>query len=185
MVGGRGEDKFNRAVQAFRSPGSAIKVFAYTAAIDKGITAADIYVDEPVEYVLATGETWSPRNYYPVFDGEMTIREAIERSINTIAVEVVNQLGFNTVIEYGKKMGITSFVESGRVNDLGLSPLALGRLTKGVCPLEMASAYGVLANKGIRVEPIAILKVTDYHGNVLEENTPAKKWCSARKPLIS
>ncbi|NLM69479.1 MAG: PBP1A family penicillin-binding protein [Firmicutes bacterium] len=175
MVGGRGEDKFNRAVQAYRSPGSAIKVFPYTAAIDKGITAADIFVDEPIEYVLANGETWSPRNYYPVFDGEMTVREAIERSINTIAVQVVNQLGFNTVIEYGKKMGITSFVESGRVNDLGLSPLALGGLTKGVSPLEMASAYGVLANNGIRVEPIAILKVTDYHGKVLEENTSRKE----------
>ena len=125
MVGGRGEDKFNRSVQAYRSPGSAIKVFAYTAAIDKGVTAADIYVDEPVEYVLASGETWSPRNYHPVFDGEMTVREAIERSINTVAVAVVNQLGFNTVIEYGKKMGITSFVESGRVNDLGLSPWLL------------------------------------------------------------
>ncbi|HKM18394.1 MAG: PBP1A family penicillin-binding protein [Firmicutes bacterium] len=175
MVGGRGEDKFNRSVQAYRSPGSAIKVFAYTAAIDKGVTAADIYVDEPVEYVLASGETWSPRNYHPVFDGEMTVREAIERSINTVAVAVVNQLGFNTVIEYGKKMGITSFVESGRVNDLGLSPLALGGLTKGVSPLEMASAYGVLANNGIRVEPIAILRVTDYHGNVLEENTPRKE----------
>ncbi|HHT36942.1 MAG TPA: penicillin-binding protein 1A [Firmicutes bacterium] len=170
MVGGRGEDKFNRAVQAYRSPGSAIKIFPYTAAIDKGVTAADIYVDEPIEYVLANGETWSPRNYYPVFDGEMTVREALERSINTIAVQIVNQLGFNTVIEYGKKMGITSFVEAGRANDLGLSPLALGGLTKGVSPLEMASAYGVLANNGIRVEPIAILKVTDYHGNILEEN---------------
>ena len=77
MVGGRGEDKFNRAVQAYRSPGSAIKVFPYTAAIDKGITAADIFVDEPIEYVLANGETWSPRNYYPVFDGEMTVRKQL------------------------------------------------------------------------------------------------------------
>lgn len=174
MVGGRGEDKFNRAVQAYRSPGSAIKIFAYTAAIDQGFTAADVFTDEPAEYVLTTGDTWSPRNYGGNFQGEMTIREAVEQSINTIAVEVVNQLGFNTIIEYGKKMGITSFVEQGRVNDLGLSPLALGGLTRGVSPLEMASAYGVLANQGIRVEPIAILRVTDSQGNVLEENTPQK-----------
>jgi len=175
MVGGRGEDKFNRAVQAYRSPGSAIKIFAYTAAIDQGYTAANIFVDEPTEYVLANGEKWSPKNYSGTFAGEMTLREAVEKSINTVAVEVVNKLGFKTVIEYGKKMGITSFVESGRINDLGLYPLALGGLTKGVSPLEMASAYGVLANGGILVEPIAILKVTDSHGNVLEENTARKE----------
>ncbi len=172
MVGGRGEDKFNRAVQAYRSPGSAIKVFAYTAAIDQGFTAADIFVDEPMEYVLTTGESWSPRNYGGDFYGEMTMREAVEKSINTIAVEVVNQLGFNTVIEYAKKMGIKSLVEQGRVNDLGLSPLALGGLTKGVSPLEMASAYGVLANQGIKAEPMAIIRVTDSNGSILEENTP-------------
>lgn len=175
MVGGRGEDKFNRAVQAYRSPGSAIKVFPYTAAIDKGITAADIYVDEPIEYVLAGGETWRPRNYGNDFRGETTVREAIEVSTNTIAVQVVDQLGFNTVIDYGKKMGITSFVEQGRVNDLGLSPLALGGLTNGVSPLELASAYGVLANQGILVEPIAILRVTDARGNILEENSSRKQ----------
>ena len=112
------------------------------------------------------------RNYGGDFLGEMTMRQAVELSVNTIAVEVVNQLGFNTVIEYGKKLGITSLVEQGRVNDLGLSPLALGGLTKGVSPLEMAVAYGVLANQGIKAEPMAILRVTDSQGKVLEENTP-------------
>lgn len=175
MVGGRGEDKFNRAVQAYRSPGSAIKPIAYTAALDKGITVADIYIDEQIEYVLSSGDTWSPRNYGNTFSGAMTIREAVERSINTIAVQIVNELGFNTVIEYGKKLGITSFVESGRVNDLGLSPLALGGLTKGVSPIELTSAFGVLANQGIRVEPIAILTVTDSKGMVLEQNTARKE----------
>ncbi len=175
MVGGRGEDKFNRAVQALRSPGSAIKILGYTAAIDKGITPADVYIDEPTEFVLSAGNIWRPQNYSQTFLGPLTIREALERSTNIIAAKVVNELGLNTVIEYGKKMGISSFVESGRSNDLGLSPLALGGLTRGVSPLEMAAAYGVLANQGIYVAPISIVRVTDSSGSVLEENTPRRQ----------
>lgn len=175
MVGGRGEDSFNRTTQALRSPGSAIKIFPYTAAIDQGVTAADIYVDEPTEFVLPTGEVWSPRNYYETFAGPVTIREALEDSLNTIAAQIVHELGPQTVIDYCKKMGITTFVEQGRVNDVGLAPLALGGMTKGVSLLELATAYGVLANQGIKAEPFAILKVTDSQGNVLEENTPRRE----------
>lgn len=171
MVGGRGEDSFNRCVQALRSPGSAIKIFPYTAAIDQGITVADVYMDEPTEFVTITGEVWSPRNYYETFAGEVTVREALEDSLNVIAAQIVDQLGPQTVIDYAKKMGITTFVEQGRVNDVGLAPLALGGMTKGVSLLELATAYGVLANQGIKVEPLSILKVTDANGNVLEQNS--------------
>lgn len=170
MVGGRGEDHFNRSVQALRSPGSAIKVFLYTAAIDKGITPAKVYMDEPTDFVLVTGEIWRPQNYYETFGGETTVRKAIEDSLNVIAAKVVQELGPQTVIEYAKKMGITTFVEQGRVNDLGLAPLALGGMTKGVSLLELSTAYAVLANQGIRTEPVAILKVTDANGNVLEQH---------------
>ena len=172
MVGGRGEDSFNRSVQALRSPGSAIKVFAYTAAIDRGITPATVYVDEPTEFKLVTGETWSPRNYYETFAGPITVREALEDSLNVVAAQVVDQLGPQTVIDYAKKMGITTFVEQGRVNDIGLAPLALGGMTRGVSLLELATAYGVLANQGIKSEPFAIWRVTDSQGNVLYEHTP-------------
>lgn len=175
MVGGRGEDRFNRSVQALRSPGSAIKIFPYTAAIDKGITPAHIYVDEPTEFVMANGDVWSPQNYYGDFSGEVTVREAVEMSLNVIAAKVVDEIGPQTVIDYGKKMGITTFVEQGRANDLGLAPLALGGMTLGVSPLELASAYGVLANQGIRAEPFAILRVTDSYGNILEENQPKRE----------
>lgn len=175
MVGGRGEDRFNRAVQAHRSPGSAIKPFAYTAAIDNGYTAADVFVDEPTEFELVTGEVWRPRNYSETFSGIMTLREALEHSTNIVAAKLVNELGTDKVLEYGKKMGITSLVESGRNNDLALAPLALGGLTRGVTPLELATAYGVLANQGIKVDPIAIIKVTDSQGNVLEQNSTNKQ----------
>lgn len=172
MVGGRGEDSFNRSVQALRSPGSAIKVFPYTAAIDNGITPAKVYIDEPTDFKLITGEIWSPQNYYQTFAGPVTVREALEDSLNVIAAQIVDELGPQTVIDYAKRMGITTFVEQGRVNDIGLAPLALGGMTKGVSLLEMATAYGVLANQGIKTEPFAIWKVTDSNGNVLEERSP-------------
>ena len=167
MVGGRGEDSFNRTTQALRSPGSVMKVFAFTAAIDKGVTPADIYEDEPTQFTLPNGDVWEPRNYYGDYNGPVTVREAFERSLNIIAAKVVADVGPETVMEYAKKMGITTLVEQGRVNDVGLAPMALGGLTRGVSPLEMASAFGVLANQGIRVEPISILKITDAYGNVL------------------
>lgn len=170
MVGGRGEDSFNRATQALRSPGSVMKAFAFTAAIDKGITPADIYEDEPTQFTLPNGDVWEPQNYYGDYSGPVTVREAFERSLNIIAAKVVAEIGPETVMEYAKKMGITTLVEQGRVNDVGLAPMALGGLTRGVSPLEMASAFGILANQGIKVEPISILKITDAYGNVLEEN---------------
>ena len=119
---------------------------------------------------MPSGEIWSPQNYYETFAGPVTIREAIEDSLNVIAAQVAAEIGPQTIIEYGKKMGITTFVEQGRVNDVGLAPLALGGMTKGVSPLELATAYGVLANQGIKTEPFAILKVTDSYGRVLEEH---------------
>ncbi|NLJ80536.1 MAG: PBP1A family penicillin-binding protein [Firmicutes bacterium] len=175
MIGGRGEDRFNRSVQALRAPGSAIKVFLYTAAVDRGITAAHVYVDEPTEFTMLNGEIWSPQNYYGTFAGEVTVREAIEDSLNVIAAKVANELGPQTVIDYAKKMGISTFVEQGRVNDVALAPLALGGMTKGVSPLELATAYGVLANQGIKTEPTAILRVTDANGNILEEHQKHQK----------
>jgi penicillin-binding protein 1A len=173
MVGGRGEDSFNRSVQALRSPGSAIKIFLYTAAIDKGmVTPATVYNDEPTEFRLVTGEVWRPQNYYGTFSGPVTVREAVESSLNVVAAQVVDQLGPQTVIDYAKKMGITTFVEQGRVNDLGLAPLALGGMTKGVSVLELTTAYSILANQGIKAEPFAIWRVTDSQGHVLYEHTP-------------
>lgn len=175
MVGGRGEDSFNRSVQALRSPGSAIKVFLYTAAIDQGITAADVYIDEPTDFIMADGQVWRPQNYYETFAGEVTVREAIEDSLNVIAAQIVEQIGPRKVIEYGKKMGITTFVEQGRVNDLALAPLALGGMTKGVSPLELASSYAILANQGIQTKPFSILRVTDSNGTVLEQHQPIQQ----------
>ncbi|HHY47132.1 MAG TPA: penicillin-binding protein 1A [Firmicutes bacterium] len=175
MVGGRGEDQFNRAVQSYRQPGSAFKPFVYAAAIDRGYTPATVMVDSPVEYAIAgSKEPWTPRNYDNKFRGPMPLRDALEQSINVVAVKLLDEIGVDTAIEYAKRMGITTLVESGRSNDRNLS-LVLGGLTRGVTPLEMARAYGVLATGGIQVDPLAVVRVEDSHGNVLEEHRPQRR----------
>ena len=89
MVGGRGEDQFNRAVQAVRQPGSAIKPLIYAAAFEQGvITPATVFVDEPLQIPLVNGSVYEPKNFDQQFRGPISVREAIERSINTIAVQV-------------------------------------------------------------------------------------------------
>ncbi|NLK08727.1 MAG: PBP1A family penicillin-binding protein [Firmicutes bacterium] len=172
MVGGRGDDKFNRAVLARRQPGSGMKPFIYTAAIEQGFTPATVIVDEPVEYVMASGEKWAPQNYHRDHRGPLTLRDALRDSINIVAVKLLDQVGIRNVVDLTKRMGITTLVEEGRYNDLGLAPLALGGLTRGTTVLEMASAYGVFANQGVWVAPTAITKVVDSKGNVLEAYKP-------------
>ncbi len=169
MVGGRSfkESQFNRATQAKRQPGSAFKPFVYTAAIDSGMKPADTIVDSPVSYGSGSG-IYSPRNYDGRFRGTITLRSALERSINVPAVKLMDKLGILNVLDYVKRMGISTV---SPVYDSHLA-CALGGLTHGVIPLEMATAYGVLANEGIKCQPAPILRITDRWGNVLEEYRP-------------
>lgn len=175
MVGGRGDDKFNRAVLARRQPGSAMKPFIYTVALEQGYTPATVIVDEPIEYVMATGEKWAPQNYHRDYRGPLTLRDALKDSINIVAVKLLDQVGIKNVIQLAKDMGITTLVEEGKYNDLGLAPLALGGLTRGTSVLEMTSAYGVFANQGVWVAPTAITKVIDSNGDILEVHKPERR----------
>jgi len=177
MVGGRGEgNKFNRAVQATRQPGSAIKPFIWLAAIDRRLaTPATVIEDKPLQYTLPDGTHWQPSNYDGRFLGPVTIRTALEQSINMVAIQLLEQVTPGVVISYMKQMGITTLVEPPREpNDRHLA-LALGGLTRGVTPLEMAAAYGVLANGGILSKPRAILRIEDASGLVLEETQPSQQ----------
>src|SRR5690606_20839351 len=175
MVGGRNNDQYNRAVQATRQPGSAMKPFVYAAAIDsKRYTPAHLMVDEPTTFTLITGETWTPRNYDNTHRGTMSLRTALEDSINVVAAKLIDEIGPATAIDYAKRMGITTLQESGRLNDLTLS-FALGGLTRGVTLLEMATAYGVFASGGIRTTPIAILRVEGPDGTVIDECRPQRR----------
>lgn len=161
MVGGSDfkESKFNRAVQSKRQPGSSFKVFVYTSALDNGFSPADVFLDAPFK-IESDGVIWTPRNYSRGTSGPMTMRRAIEQSINIVAVRVIDQVGVETVADYAHRMGIKSEL-------VPVYSLALG--TSDVTLLEMTSAFGTLANYGVRTEPRAITKIEDRHGNVLEE----------------
>lgn len=176
VIGGRSEKVrrgLNRATQSLRQPGSTIKPLSvYAPALDNGYTIGTVVDDAPVTY-----GNFTPRNYSNNFKGLTTVREAIQQSTNIVAVKIVQDIGIQRSMEYLKKFGITTMVtrdENRVTNDESLAPLALGGLTKGVKPIEMAAAYSVFPNKGIYVEPISFTKVLDKDGNVIIENKPYK-----------
>ncbi|KMO86464.1 penicillin-binding protein [Megasphaera cerevisiae DSM 20462] len=161
MVGGRGQDSFNRATMAVRQPGSAFKPFVYLTALQHDMTPMSTMEDKPVTY-----GSWSPKNSENSFSGTMTLSEALALSVNTVAVQLADKVGPGNIIANAKKMGITTL--DAKDDNLAM---ALGGLTRGVTPLEMASAYGTFANKGVHVTPTAIIKILDRNGNVLEDDS--------------
>ena len=164
MVGGVDfkSSQFNRAVQAKRQPGSSFKIFVYTAAVANGVRPTDRFSARPVTYRGANGKDWTPRDERSYY-GMVSVKRAVAKSINPVAVKVADKIGVAEVIKYAKLMGITSPL------DPYLS-LALG--SSVVSPLEMASACSVLANNGHRVPPTGILRVEDAEGVVIEETDP-------------
>ena len=165
MVGGRGQDSFNRASMAVRQPGSAFTPFVYLTALQHDMTPDTTMNDQPVTY-----GNWSPKNAGGSYSGTMTLSDALAHSVNTIAVQLADQVGTKNIIANAKKMGITTL--DAKDDNLAM---ALGGLTKGVTPLEMASAYGTFANKGVHVKPTAIVKILDRNGNVLEDASTLEK----------
>lgn len=165
MVGGRGQDSFNRASMAVRQPGSAFKPFVYLTALQHDMTPDTTMDDQPVTY-----GNWSPKNAGGSYSGTMTLSDALAHSVNTIAVQLADQVGTKNIIANAKKMGITTL--DAKDDNLAM---ALGGLTKGVTPLEMASAYGTFANKGVHVKPTTIVKILDRNGNVLEDASTLEK----------
>lgn len=176
MTGGRDytTTQLNRSVKAYRQPGSALKPFVYATALEKNYTAASILEDKPVSYLLKNGEEWAPENNDHEFQGKVTLRQALRESVNTIAVQLVDELGIATVANQLEKMGIHSLVKQGAANDLNYAPLALGGLTKGVTPLELAAAYTSFANQGNYVKPNALTKILDPQEKVIKAYKPAK-----------
>ena len=168
LVGGRrfSSAEVNRAVGILRQPGSAIKPFLYAAALEAGYTPETRVVDQPLELTV-NGTPWRPQNFDYKFRGEITLREALEESINTVAVQLVQNLGPSNVFALGKQMGLEHLVGEGAYNDLGPAPLALGGLTKGVSLLELTSAYTGFANQGIYSRPFGIYRAYDHRGRLI------------------
>ncbi len=150
-----------RVTQAFRQTGSAFKPFVYTMALDQGMSPTDTILDGPVSF--PSGQTqWSPQNYDHKFEGVITLRRALAQSRNVPAVKLLSQFGVEKGIEYVRKFGVTS------PNLAPYLPLALG--SAEITLLEMTSAYTVFPNDGVRILPRFIKRVTDYVGEVREEN---------------
>ena len=165
LVGGRNwvHSNFNRATQALRQPGSAFKPFIYTAAIDNGFHPNDTIVDEPVSFPSGNGMMYQPSNYDRTFRGPVTLRYALQQSINIPAVKLLKKVGTSLVASYARRMGIRTPVGQNLSMALGTSEVTL---------LELTSSYGVFADRGIRNDPLYVLKVEDKSGNVLERNSP-------------
>lgn len=164
LVGGRNfkHSSFNRATQAKRQPGSSFKPFIYIAALENGYTPADLVLDAPIVLDLPNGDVWKPNNFSKRFEGEITLRRALNKSINVAAVRVLLSLGPVSAISFAHRLGIKSPLSN-------VYSLALG--TSEVNLLELTSAYGTLAAGGIRSEPLFVKQVIDRDGKVLEENT--------------
>jgi penicillin-binding protein 1A len=160
LVGGYDfdESKFDRATQALRQTGSSFKPFVYAAAVDGGLRPDDTILDAPVSF-----GAYTPGNYDGKYEGVITIRRALGDSRNIPAVKTLAKLGVHNLIPYVRRFGITSKIEP-------VLPIALG--AADVTLMEMVSAYSTFPNDGVRVVPQMIRRVTDYEGNVLEENLP-------------
>lgn len=164
IVGGRSQDfaeyTLNRAYQSYRQPGSAIKPLTiYTPLFEQGYyTPESVVVDEPIED--------GPSNSNGTYLGEVTLRTAVEKSINTIAWKLYEELTPEVGLSYLEKMNFARLDEE----DYRLAT-SLGGFTNGVSALEMASAYAAIANDGLYRQPTCIVKILDASGNVVYAST--------------
>jgi penicillin-binding protein 1A len=162
MVGGRDYDisEYNRATNALRSPGSSFKPIVYLSALEHGWNPQSMIVDEPI-----TEGKYRPQNYGNEYYGEVTLTQALTRSLNTVAVNLMKSVGPTEVIGLARRLGITADLEPN------LS-LALG--SSGVPMMEMVTAYATLGRGGVAVEPFSIVSIKKADGTILYEQ-PAER----------
>lgn len=162
---------FNRATDAYRQPGSSIKpLTVYSAALESGKMPFTVLDDSPISYKSAGG-IWSPKNYDYKYRGLITMRTAVQWSINTYAVQLLDKIGIQKAFDMGKSLGLPLIDTPGK-NDLALAPLSLGGLTRGVTPVQMAAAYGSFGNGGLYIEPHFITRIEDSNGVKIYEYKP-------------
>jgi penicillin-binding protein 1A len=167
MVGGFDyfKNKFNRATQARRQPGSNFKPFIYSAALEKGYTAATIINDAPVVFDDDSLEsTWRPENYSGKFYGPTRMREALVKSRNLVSIRILQSMGLRYATKYIQRFG---FEAENMPYDLSL---ALGSGT--FSPLQMARGYAVFSNGGYLIDPYIISRVESGNGELIFQNHP-------------
>lgn len=165
MVGGYDfvKSDFNRVLYAKRQPGSAFKPIIYAAALERGFTPATMITDEPVTYPGGPKGEWSPENADRKFYGPTSLREALIYSRNVVTVKLVDAVGINKVLDIARAVGVQGEMPRNLT-------IALGSLS--VTPLELALCYGVFANGGFKIRPIAVKYIKGSDGSVLESNEP-------------
>lgn len=156
---------FNRATDAVRQPGSTMKpISTYALAIERGLINYSTVVDDKKDEYKVGGKIWSPVNWYRSYKGKTTVKYALEISMNTIPVQLVNELTPQVCFDFlTQKLGITTLNEE----DKNLSPLGMGGTNGGITTLESAAAYSVFGNGGKYYKPSMYYYVTDQHDNVL------------------
>jgi penicillin-binding protein 1A len=167
MVGGWdfARNKFNRITQARRQVGSAFKPFVYGAAVEAGWTPSDTLLDAPTYFLGGDGRmSYRPENYYHKHYGIVTLRRALEQSINVPAVKLWDLVGGRRVIDFAQRCGIRTPLPNYPSISLGAADLV---------PMELAAAYATVANLGVHIEPHLIQKITEPDGHVLEQHFPA------------
>ncbi|BBP44367.1 penicillin-binding protein 1A [Thiosulfativibrio zosterae] len=164
--------KFNRVTMAQRQVGSNIKPFLYSAALDKGMTAATTINDAPVVFHDdALEDTWRPENYSGRFYGPTRLREGLAYSRNLVSIRLLQQLGISPVIDYLQNFGFTK----KDLNTTRNLSLALGAVQ--FTPWEVVRGYATFANTGYLIEPYLVKEVRDFNGRVIYESAP-KRVCT-------
>ena len=168
LVGGfdYSNSKFNHVTQAWRQPGSSFKPFIYSAALEKGFTPATVINDAPLFFDAgATGsQPWEPKNYDGKYEGPMTMRTGLAKSKNMVSIRILQSIGAPYAQDWITRFGFDADKHPAYLT------MALG--AGSVTPMQMATAYGVFANGGYRVNPVLIERMTDDKGHVLFASPP-------------
>jgi penicillin-binding protein 1A len=162
-IGGKDymESQFDRVHQAVRQPGSSFKPFVYAAAMEKGLTPFTKYADRPI-----TIAKWSPQNYGRKYRGEIPLYKALAYSSNAVAVRLIQDVGVEDTIRMAERLGITTDIAHDPTIALGSSAVKL---------IDMATAYGVFANGGVKVEPYSIERVETNAGRIVYQASASYK----------
>ena len=159
-------NQFNHITQAWRQPGSSFKPFIYSAALEKGFTPATVVNDAPLTFSAEeTGsEAWQPKNYEGTFEGPMRIREALAKSVNLVAIRVLQAITPQYAQDYVTKFGFDAAKQPPYLT------MALG--AGSATPMQMLGGYSIFANGGYRIEPYFIQRIEDAKGNILSQAEP-------------
>ncbi|MGB3071114.1 MAG: penicillin-binding protein 1A [Ottowia sp.] len=185
LVGGFDYDKnkFNHVTQAWRQPGSSFKPFVYSASLEKGFSPSTIINDTPLFFdsSVTGGQPWEPKNYEGGFEGPMSMKRGLARSRNMISIRVLQSITPQYAQDWISRFGFDA------ARNPAYLTMALG--AGSVTPMQLASAFGVFANGGFRVNPFLITRVTDHTGKILVDSKPpepseANRAINARNAFI-